>query len=590
MRIADYVVERMFSAGVRNVYLVTGRGSIYLSDALARRTDMQAVSMHNEQSVGYAAVADAAVRDGIGACILSTGCGSTNAISGVLTAWQDEIPVLFVSGQHLLHETTYHTGSTARTFGEQESDIISLVKPITKFATMLENPDDIKSVMDEAILAATSGRRGPVWVDIPLDLQSAQVDPPASDSNSGFTMASNSPVKRVCSEIALASRPVVLIGAEANRPSLRKAVTQFLENVDAPIVYDASAVDVVSWDHTLHVGSVGAMGCSRAGSFALQNADYVLILGSALRSTVTGEDTTSFARNARVVRVDRDRTQIREGKPRIDEHIDLPVEEFLSGVEHSTSTSRHGEWIAKCAHWKRTLPGLLDRPADKATIDLYDLAEVLGDAMSSDAVLVTDSGLTELILPTNVHFRENQQCVHPYSQGAMGFALPASIGVACATGRPVVSAIGDGSVMMNLQEFQVIRHHTLNIKTVITNNDAYAVIRKRQKDLFRGRTIGTDATNGVSCPDYSQIAGAFGLTYRAIARVDSLLEELKMALSEPGPAVVEVFTDTNQDYVRTSRATLASRRSVVRPLEDQFPFLDRDVIRDQMIVEPFNLE
>lgn len=590
MRVADYVAERLYAEGVRNVYLVTGRGSIFLSDALARRGDMNAVSMHNEQSVGYAAVADAVARDGLGACMLSTGCGSTNAISGVLTAWQDEVPTIFISGQHLLHETTRFTGAEMRTFGEQEADIVALVHPITKFSCMLEDAAKIQDVMDQAIYAATSGRRGPVWIDIPLDLQSAQFTP---------TDAPKSPIQSTSSipfaddllrEISSAERPVILIGSAANRATMRDDLVAFAEMIDAPVVYDASAVDVIPWNHRLHVGSVGAMGCSRAGSFAIQNADYVLVLGSALRSTVTGEDTSSFARTSRVVRVDIDRTQVRPDKPRIDRHVDMPVSQFVQGALSSGVTGDHDSWVRRCLHWKESLPGLLQRPEGAHEIDLYDLAAFLGEAMPTDAVLVTDSGLTELILPTNVHFREGQRCVHPFSQGAMGFALPAAVGAAFATNRPIVTAIGDGSVMMNLQELQVIRHHNLNVKVIITNNDAYAVIRKRQRDLFRGRTIGTDQTNGISCPDYSQIAIGFGLKYVRITELSELEQVLANELSTVDPAIIEVMTDTEQDYVRTSRATLQSRKSVVRPIEDQYPFLERDIVRREMVIEPFNLE
>jgi acetolactate synthase-1/2/3 large subunit len=590
MRVADYIVERLANEGISNIYLVTGRGSIYLSDALARRKDLNTISMHHEQSAGYAAVAEAAVTGRIGSCFLSTGCGSTNAVSAVLSAWQDEVPAIFVSGNNLLEETTRHTSGSLRTFGEQETDIISIVEPITKYAAMLENPTDIELMMDKAISTAYERRMGPVWLDIPLDLQSAQVNPAPRERQMHAPIRSRVDVVSVLGRLNSAERPVILIGQGANSPSIRDAVREFVSQVQVPVVYEAASVDVIPWSDPLHVGSVGAMGCSRAGSFALQNADFVLALGSTLRSTLTGEDPSSFCRAAEFVLVDSDRTQLRPNHPHVETHVDMAVADFLASVAGATTTGSRREWTAKCRHWKENLRSLPSRDTGDEMIDLHDLAEAIGGAMPHDAVLVTDSGLTELIVPTNTRFAPAQQCVHPFSQGAMGYALPAAIGAAFATGRPVVTAIGDGSVMMNLQELQVIRHHNINVKVIITNNEAYAVIRKRQKDLFRGRTIGTDVSNGVSCPDFSAVAVGFAIPYVRIDKRSSFVNELGVALSTPGPMVVEVFTDPNQEYVRTSRAMSSSGRSVIRPLEDQLPFLDRQLFAAEMIVPTHNAD
>jgi acetolactate synthase-1/2/3 large subunit len=397
MRVADYIVERLANEGISNIYLVTGRGSIYLSDALARRKDLNTISMHHEQSAGYAAIAEAAVTGRIGSCFLSTGCGSTNAVSAVLSAWQDEVPAIFVSGNNLLEETTRHTSGSLRTFGEQET----------------------------AISTAYERRMGPVWLDIPLDLQSAQVNPAPRERQMHAPIRSTDDVVSVLGRLDSAERPVILIGQGANSPSIREAVREFVSQVQVPVVYEAASVDVIPWSDPLHVGSVGAMGCSRAGSFALQNADFVLALGSTLRSTLTGEDPSSFCRAAEFVLVDSDRTQLRPNHPHVETHVDMAVADFLASVAGATTTGSHREWTAKCRHWKENLRSLPSRDTGDEMIDLHDLAEAIGGAMPHDAVLVTDSGLTELIVPTNTRFAPAQQCVHPFSQGAMGYALPA---------------------------------------------------------------------------------------------------------------------------------------------------------------------
>lgn len=590
MRLADFITAQLCDQGLKNVYLVTGRGSIYLSDALARREDIQAISMHHEQSAGYAAVAEATLTDELSACFVSTGCGSTNAISAVLTAWQDEIPVIFISGQNSLHETTRYTKCELRTFGEQEADIVAMVKPITKFAAMLDDPKDIERLMSEAIIAATSGRRGPVWLDIPLDLQSAQINPATvshldeeidkdcEEANSAINFLEN------------CERPIILLGPGSTRRNCRDEILKFAHKFNVPIVYDAGAVDVVPWEDPLHVGSVGAMGCSRAGNFALQNSDLVLVLGSSLRSTLTGEDPASFAREAKVIHVDIDKTQLRVEKPHVDLHISISIENFLRATNSIEPTKNNLEWIRTCGNWKRELPNLVDQDENSEVIDLHYLAAELGPAMASNSVLVTDSGLTELILPTNIRFRQDQRCIHPFSQGAMGYALPAAVGAALGSSRPIVVAVGDGSIMMNIQELQTIYHHKLNIKIIITNNDAYAVIRKRQADLFRGRTIGTDSSNGVSCPNYENVAAGFGIPYSKIQTRNELITSLSKYLSGDGPGIIEVFTDPNQDYLRTGRVQLKSRKSVIRPLEDQIPYLERNFFESQMVIPTHNAE
>lgn len=590
MRLADFITAQLCEQGLTNVYLVTGRGSIYLSDALARREDIQAISMHHEQSAGYAAVAEATLTDQLAACFVSTGCGSTNAISAVLTAWQDEIPVIFISGQNSLHETTRHTKCELRTFGEQEADIVAMVKPITKFAAMLEDPKDIERLMSEAITAATTGRRGPVWLDIPLDLQSAQINPSQVAHSDEETQEYCHEVNGVIGLFENSERPVILLGPGSTRRVCREKVLEFAHKFNVPIVYDAGAVDVVPWEDPLHVGSVGAMGCSRAGNFALQNADLVLVLGSSLRSTLTGEDTASFARVAKVIHIDIDDTQLRVQKPHIDLHVSVSIENFLCATNSIEATKNNEAWVQTCTNWKKALPNLINQDENSEVIDLHQLAFVLGPAMAFNSVLVTDSGLTELILPTNIHFRPQQRCIHPFSQGAMGYALPAAVGAALGSSQPIVVAVGDGSIMMNLQELQTIYHHNLNIKIIITNNNAYAVIRKRQIDLFRGRTIGTDPSNGVSCPNYENVAAAFGIPYSKIQKRTEIKPNLAKYLNEDGPGIIEIFTDPDQDYLRTGRVQLMSRKLVIRPLEDQIPYLERSFFNSQMVVPTHNAE
>jgi acetolactate synthase I/II/III large subunit len=595
IRVADYIMQRLSGAGVSHVFQVTGRGALFLSDALAKHTELHAISLHHEQSCAFAAVGYAEQTDGLGACLVSTGCAATNAMTGVLSAWQDAVPCIFISGQNILRETSRFTGIPLRTFGQQEADIIGLVTPITKYAHMLTKPTDIVEVMDQAIDAAMTGRMGPVWLDIPLDLQSSLIEPEeiSRQKNNSFSKlqieASDIDISVVIQSLEKAERPVILIGRGVHSSGADQQLKEFVERWQIPLTFTASAPDTYGSKNLLSIGSVGAMGCSRAGNFAVANADFVLVLGSRLTPLSTGPDFCKFARSARVIVIDIDDIEHTKNSIRIDHFIQSDIKFFLKNInQHLKFNVRHS-WVEKCQHWKRVFKDI--EPDFKSTdlVDLYQLADRLSNIMPTPSTLVTDSGLAEVILPSNIHFSDGIRCVHPASQGAMGFALPASIGAQHATDNPVLAVIGDGSIMMNLQELQSISYQQLPIKIIVINNNVYSIIRRRQRDLFRKRTIGTDPENGVSCPNFSKVADCFGLKYLRISTIDELDEGLKNLFSMEGPVLCEIMGRVDQSYIEIGHARSAiNRRIVRRPLEDQEPFLPREVFLSEMIIEPID--
>lgn len=593
MRLADYLVDRLITEGVERCYLVTGRGSLYLNDAVARRTDLRSVPLHHEQSAAYAAAAESALTGKLSLCMVSTGCASTNTISGVLTAWQDALPVVFISGQHFLNETTHFTGLQIRTYGQQEADIVKVVSPITKYAVMITNPANIAYEIDRALQAATSGRPGPVWLDIPLDLQSAAVEPASLtrfNPPSGLLEPQHSDVDSLHQALLHAERPVFLVGAGSKGVETQALVETLTRTHRIPLVLTASSVDLFDLTEDSVIGAVGAMGCSRAAAMTVQNADLLVVLGSRLNSSITGQDFSDFAREARIFVIDIDEEEHRKNGVRIDRFIHADVKAALGQLAELPLPVRFDAWAETCTRWKVSIRNHEWNPDPEAPIDLYRLADELGKALPADAIVVTDSGLVELIIPTNTLFRGQQRCIHPVSQGAMGYALPAAIGAALASGLPVLVIVGDGSIMMNLQELQSISHLSLPIRILVVNNDAYAVIRKRQKELFRNRTIGTDQTNGVSCPDFGNVARAFGFEYSSIRKSADLKTGLQDLVASIRPTICELSALPDQDYVRMGGFFDASRRYLARPLEDQVPFLPREVLRSEMIVETKNLE
>ena len=597
MRVADYIFERLHEAGVNHVFMVTGRGALFLTDAVAKHPGITGVCVHHEQSAAFCAVAYSDTNNKIAACLVSTGCASTNAMTGVLNAWQDGIPCVFISGQNTLAETTRYSGKALRTFGQQEADIVALVSPITKYATMISDPESIGFELDKALFLSQDKRKGPVWIDVPLDIQNMRVNPESlsrySDSSGEGEKLRRTDLEYVVESLKASERPVVLIGSGVRSAAAEKLLESFIETTQIPVVYSPSAPDVYGTEYSLSIGSVGIMGCSRAGNFALQNSDLLLVLGNRLSPMTTGSDYCKFAREAKVIVVDIDEIEHTKNTVEIDKLINSDINIFLSELLSKNIKVTGESWKKKCLNWKRIFPKCEDQFKHESLIDIYHLTDTLSRSVKDNSLIVTDSGLTELILPSNFNFRKGMRCIHPVSQGSMGYAIPAAIGAYYANEnslekRSVIVVVGDGSIMMNLQELETIRHNKLKIKIIVVSNNLYAVIRKRQKDMFRKRTIGTDQSNGISCPDFDKVAATFGLAYMKISCVTELEEKLTEFIESDEATLCEIVSPENQDYIAIAHARTKEHGFVRRPLEDQAPFLDRELFLSEMIVKPID--
>lgn len=588
-RVADYIVERIYAENIQHIFSVSGRGALFLTDAVARLKAINNIPVHHEQAAAFAAVAYAQYTGQLGVCLVSTGCAATNTLTGVLSAWQDALPCLFISGQNTLQETSRYTGIPLRTYGQQEADIVSLVQPITKYAAMLTDPKQIAYEIDKALYLAQEGRKGPVWLDIPLDIQSMPVDGEQLVRYSIPQLANNlnqaHDVQYITAAIAQAERPVLLIGSGVRSAGCIELLTQLIEKTNIPLTFSHSAVDTYGAGNALSIGAVGTMGCSRAANFAVQNADLLLVLGCRLSSMTTGTEFCKFARAAKVVVVDIDPVEHSKASIHIDHLIEADLKILMPQLVNMEIKRTDSVWVEQCLHWKQLFTKCEDYFKGSEQIDLYHLAETLTEILPERSVLITDSGFAEVILPTTIEFSGRQRCLHPVSQGAMGFALPAIVGAHFASGCPIVAVIGDGSIMMNLQELQTIAHNQIPVKILVINNNAYAIIRKRQKELFRSRTIGTDDSNGVSCPDFEKVAACFGLDYCCIESSVDLNNQLDQVLQIDGPVLCEVMGVEQQEYIENSIAKGADRRLVRRPIEDQKPFLDRELFLSEMMIE-----
>ena len=591
VRVADYVMNTIHSLGTEHIFMVTGRGALFLTDAVAKHKGLNGICVHHEQSAAYAAVAYSETSGNLGACLVSTGCAGTNAITGVLNAWQDGVPCVFISGQNKLNETSRFTGIPIRTYGQQEADIIPVVESITKYAVMITDPSKIVYEMTKAIYLAQNGRKGPVWIDIPLDVQNMRINPDKLNSYTIINETNYDPkeddIQYIVDSINNSKRPSTLIGSAIRSSGSISNFENFIEKNPIPVTYSGSATDTYADDFPNSIGSVGIMGCTRAGNFTVQNSDLLIVLGSRLSSMTTGPDIKKFAREAKVIIVDIDSLEHTKSCLNIDRLIVADVKKVIKSLLKKKINKTSKKWLDKCHHWKKIFPRLEEHNKSDKLVDLYELADSLSKTMPDNSLLVTDSGMIELVLPTNINFKKNQRCIHPASQGSMGFALPGIIGAYFASKKLPISVVGDGSVMMNLQELATISYHNIPTKIFIVNNNAYAVIRKRMIELFR-RTIGTDSENGVGCPDFSKVAESFGLKYVKIDSNKNLDKNIKSVIELEGPVICEIMGLENQNYLSSGHARNSEGAIVNRPLEDQRPYLDRSLFLKEMIVKPID--
>ncbi|MCR4568373.1 MAG: thiamine pyrophosphate-binding protein [Pseudobutyrivibrio sp.] len=589
-RVADYIIRKINEIGVNKIFLITGRGILYLTDAVARNENVKHVCTYHEQGASYAAMAYALAKGGPATCLVSTGCAATNAVTACLCAYQDNLPVIFLSGNNPLKENTRHTGVKIRTYGSQEADIISVVQGITKYSVMLENMDEVVYEVEKALFLAQEGRRGPVWIDVPLDVQNMRID---EKGQKHFTHPQNDYLcddVRIClndeiERINRAERPIILIGGGARNAF--EEVRILSEKFGIPVAFSPSACDIYGSSNELSVGAVGSLGGSRAGNFCVQNADYILAIGTKLCSQETGSK-ESFAREAKVTVVDIDKNEHTKNGINIDKVIYADAKHFLQALLERKIKPASGAWTEKCKEWKKLFS--LDNEQfsielrEKNKLDIYSFSELLSKNLSDNATVITDAGFEELIVPATIRFKDTQRCLFPAAQGAMGYAIPAIIGAYEAGREDIACVVGDGSVMMNIQELQTICAMRIPAKVFVINNNMYSVIRKRQRDLFRNRTIGNDPSDGVSQPNFRRIAEGFGIKYLRTSTRSEFIAEISGIMSAKELMIIEVCTDENQVYLHESYAVNDNKKLVRRPIEDMSPFLDRDIIKREMII------
>ncbi|TXN39013.1 thiamine pyrophosphate-binding protein [Methylobacterium sp. WL30] len=594
-RLADYVAEFVAAQGVGCVFLVPGGGAMYLVDAVGACPALTYVPNHHEQASAIAAEAYARVNGRLGCALVTTGPGATNAITGCAGAWIESVPLLIISGQVKRDDLIGASG--VRQMGPQEVDIVSIVRPITKYAATVMEPAAIRRHLEEAVHRATTGRRGPVWLDIPLDVQNATIDvaalagfaPPSPDASTGPTEAQ---LDAVMGMVARAERPIILAGHGIRLAEAAGAFRELYETLQIPVVTTWNAADLIPAAHPLSVGKPGTVAL-RAPNFAVQNADLVIAIGARLDNVVTAHNPAKFGRHAQKVVVDVDAAELAKFSEnagfslRIEADARDFIGRLLPRAREAAPVDRSG-WLARCADWKRRYPINDGAPfPTEGPIGHFHLTQMLSEELPEDGLIVTgSSGLAVEFFHTGFQNKPGQRVFLTSGLGAMGYGLPAMIGAYMASDRrPFVGIESDGSLMMNVQELQTIASLGMPVRMFVFNNNGYASIRTTQRNYFEGRYVGSGPQAKLDIPDLVALAKTFGWDAFAISDVADLRDGIRRALDHPGPLLVDVrVIETEALFPKSAALPQADGSMRSMPLEDMSPLLPRDEFRANMIV------
>lgn len=595
MKVSDYVAEFLVQHGVCQVFAVTGGGAMHLNDSLGHHPGLNVVYNHHEQACAMAAEGYARMTNSPAVVSVTTGPGGINALNGVFGAWTDSIPMLIISGQ-VKRETSMATYPDlhVRQLGDQEADIIGMVKGITKYAVLVSEPDRIRYHLERALYLTTAGRPGPCWLDIPIDVQSAPMPPEAC----GFTAEvdkcnTDIEITRLCSEIARkmadAKRPVIMVGKGVRQAGMEEVLRRIICRLKVPVVTAWTGIDMIGTEDPLFCGRPGDIG-DRAGNFTVQNSDLLLILGTRLSLRQVSYNWKSFARNSFKIQIDIDKAEM--GK--ITAVIDLPIHgdlrKFLPELEkafgqQSFPVISHASWLTWCRERVERYPVLQRRHqvvSDEALNPYYFMAELF-ERLSAEDIVVCANGTANVVGCQTAKIHMGQRMFCNTGNASMGFGLPAAIGAAVSgLKRRTICIEGDGSLMMNIQELQTVALHRWPIKIFVLNNGGYVSIRQSQQNFF-GRLAGESRGSGVSFPDFEKIGQAFGLPTCRISG-KNFTKDLEKVLADDGPVICNVMLDPTQGFEpKLAAKTMPDGRIVSPPMEDMFPFLSREELKDNMI-------
>ena len=598
IKLSDYVAQWLVGKGIQHVFMVSGGGAMHLNDSIAHCSGINFICNLHEQASAIAAEAYAIMTNYIGVALVTTGPGGTNAITGVAGAWLDSTPCLFISGQ--VKRSDLMTGSGVRQMGVQEVDIVSMVKPITKYAIMVLDPTTIRYHLEKAFFLARSGRPGPVWIDIPLDVQASMID---AARLTGFdllefniqfdTNKCRSQVAHVIELFNNAERPVLLAGNGIRLAHAHAEFMRLINQLGIPVMTTWPAMDFLPQDHALYIGRPGSI-APRGANFALQNSDWLLTIGTRMDMTITGYAPENLARGAKKIMVDIDPCEIQKiaSKTTVDVQICADAKIFMRMLQEQCAQVKsrdRSKWIKTCQDWKGQYPVVLPKHRSRHDyISTYYLTEILSEEIEEKSVIVCCSagaGLETFLLAFKV--KEGQRIFNTTALGAMGFGIPAAIGACVANGQgQIICVDGDGGFQLNIQELETVARMSLPIKFFVLNNQGYSSIRTSQMRYF-GRLSGADSTSGLTLPDLGKVSSAYGIKTALIDKTPHIKEQIRDILQSSGPVVCSVVVAPDEPRAPSLASFSRPDGSMLsRPLEDLWPFLDRQEFLSNMLISP----
>ncbi len=608
IRLADYVADFLVNHGIHDCFMVTGGGAMHLNDALGHKEGLRCLFNHHEQACAIAAESYARVNNTMAALCVTTGPGGTNAITGVLGAWLDSVPMFVISGQ-VRYDTTarymqkFTDGLPLRAVGDQEYDITKSVNPMCKYAVMIEDPLDIRYCLEKAYNLALSGRRGPVWIDIPVNFQGCMIETDelrAYDPNEDMA-AKPAPVTDdiifdVINKIKASERPVLYAGSGIRLSGGYEAFREAADKLGIPIATCWDSIDAIENENPLYVGRGGIMG-DRAGNFAVQNADLILAVGNRLSIRQVGYNYQTWAREAHVIMVDADPAELKKTTIHVETPICADAKDFFEKMNKALSDEPapvfcDEDWLKTCADWKQRYPVTQKRHFEEKgkTANVYAFINYLSGSLPDGNLTVVSNGSACVVGSHNYIIKKDARFLINSAVASMGYGLPAAIGACVAADkRETICIEGDGSIMMNLQELQTIITNRLPIKIFLINNEGYHSIRQTQNNLFGEHTkVGIGPESGdLSFPDFKKLAEAFGYKYLSAKSNAEMKTAVDEALKNIGAVFCEIFVSTDQNFEpKSATKRLPDGTLVSPPLEDLAPFLPREELLKNMIIKP----
>lgn len=592
IKLSDYLAKRLKEHGVEHFFIVSGGGAMHLNDGLGRAIPYTAC--HHEQACAMAAEGYARVNQKLAVVNVTTGPGGLNALNGLFGQWTDSVPVLYISGQ-VKRRTLMASFPelSIRQIGDQEVDIISVVKPLTKYSVCITEPQEIKYHIDKAIYEATTGRKGPVWLDIPIDVQSSIIDendlkefvPPEKSTY-------NLRLEEVFKRLKNAKRPLIIAGHGIRLAGAIDKFKQLTEKLKVPVVTTLNGFDILESDNPYYIGRIGTIG-QRAGNFALQNADLILCLGTRNNIRQVSYNWENFGKNAYKIVVDIDSAELKKPLVKPDMAINADLKEFLPEILNKINpspqpspTGGDGAWLEFCQTLKEKY-SFENHPetVQKDKIEPYHFSYELTKQLKKNDIVVMANATPTITIFQNTIVKSGQRYITNSGDASMGYGLPAAIGAALESPEGnVICLEGDGSIMMNLQELQTVKHYNLPIKLFIIKNNGYSSIRQSQKNFFNGHMTGSGIDSGVSVPDFAEIGKAFGIKSVKINNPKTMAEDIKNVLETKGAVLCEVETIEEYNFVpKLSSRQLPDGSMVSASLEDMFPFLDREEFERNML-------